>query len=178
MKKLITLLLTVIFIALVPVRANVIGRAFRVSSVIDLSLLNKGDYITITGYGGGDIKEGLLAFDSLGNMGSNIIDVEVRKYNVTTNEVGPILSDSDATEVSWALFTDPKLKVNNKIITSKKVNLFLGNDLVTISSKFSGSPSKYSRVGWQVKSESSLDDVLDAGDNVEVQSVVMVTVTF
>ncbi|MGR5240167.1 hypothetical protein ACPV36_04640 [Photobacterium damselae] len=177
MKK-IKYVLFIVLMVVLPSEANVLGRAFRVSTVIDLSLLSGGEYITITGFAGGDVQDGQLNFYSSGNVGSNLVDTEVRKYNPASGTIGSILSDSDATQISWSLFSEPELKINDSVILGNKFDMFVDGKLISVAGDHTGKPSSYSHVSWQVKSNDNLSDILEPGDKVEVQSIIMVTVVF
>ncbi|WP_158134614.1 hypothetical protein [Photobacterium damselae] len=170
--------LLVILMIVLPSEANVLGRTFRVSTTIDLSLLSNGEYITITGFGGGDIRDGRLEFHSLGDVGSNSINTEVRKYNPVSGMVGPILSDSDATQVSWSLFSKLDIKINDLVVSDNMFDMYVDGNLISVTGDYTGKPTSHGNVLWQVKSNSSLGNKLKPGDRVEVQGVIMASVIF
>lgn len=170
--------LLVVLIIVLPSEANVLGRMFRVSTSIDLSILSDGEYITITGFGGGNIRDGRLEFHSLGDIGSNLINTEVRKYNPVSGAVGPILSDSDATQISWSLFSKLELKVNDLVVSGDVFDMYVDGNLISPTGDYTGKPSSHSNVSWNVKSNNSLDNKLKPGDRVEVQGVIMASVIF
>ncbi|EPT9249312.1 hypothetical protein ACVTNF_001475 [Photobacterium damselae] len=156
--------------------SNSIGRVFRVSSVIDLSLMNGGDYIVITGLGGRKIKEGYLDINSEGDfVGINVI-TEVRKYNSGTNDIGPKIGNFDASTISWEVLSDSIVKKNG-VVTKYESILYANGVVLNLGEKFSGTPELYNSVNWMIHSKKNIPD-LQPGDEIEVSSFILATVTF
>ncbi|HIF9110383.1 TPA: hypothetical protein ACX6RV_000977 [Photobacterium damselae] len=156
-----------------------IVRVFTPSTEIDLSYINNGRYITITGVNGGDITDGILEVSSDKRISTlkNIV-TEVRKYNELSGMVGPILNNSDANEVIWALENKSDLIINDVTSIDSDYFIFrLNGKNISEHSLQRGKPSDLSSVYWGVHSNDVLDDI-HPGDSFYLDAMVSVTVEF
>lgn len=157
--------------------ANVIGRVFRVSTIIDLSEFNHGNYIAVTGFGGSSLETGDLDINSNGEFTSKSIYTEVRKYNPVANELGPKITNDDATNISWSLLSEPIVKKNNMVTTEGSAIVIANGKKVNVSDVLEGKPNQFNNVSWNVHSKDKFSNI-KPGDEIEISTAVMVSVTF
>lgn len=156
-----------------------IVRVFRPSTEIDLSHINNGRYITITGINGGDITDGKLEVSSDKRISTlkNVV-TEVRKYDELSATIGPILSNNDANEVIWTLENKSDLIINDiDIVDSNRFTFRLNGENISESSSQRGRPSEFSSVYWGVYSNDALDEI-SFGDSFYLDAMISVTVEF
>ncbi|HIF9383778.1 TPA: hypothetical protein ACX6RR_003643 [Photobacterium damselae] len=156
-----------------------IVRIFTPSTEIDLSHINNGRFITITGINGGDIIDGKLKISSDKRISTlkNVV-TEVRKYNELSGAIGPLLSNDDANEVIWTLENKSDLIINDiDIVSSDRFTFRLNGVKILESSSQRGRPSEFSSVYWGVYSNDVLDEI-SPGDSFYLDAMISVTVEF
>ncbi|HIF9542841.1 TPA: hypothetical protein ACX6S1_003086 [Photobacterium damselae] len=156
-----------------------IVRVFTPSTEIDLSHINNGRFITITGVNGGDVEDGKLEVSSDKRISTleNVV-TEVRKYNELSGTIGPILSNNDANEVIWTLENKSDLIINDvDAIDSDYFTFRLNGKDISEFSLQRGKPSDLSSVYWGVYSNDVLDNI-NPGDSFYLNAMISVTVEF
>lgn len=151
----------------------------------DLPYVVGGHYITITGAGGSLVEEGTLDVEKDGTFATlKNITTEVHKFNELSNVTGPILTDADATNVSWSMSVAPVLsaiKTDVSVATTAPILRLNGKEVSEkVHEEISngkGTPSEVASVYWGVSNQTQIADV-QSGDEFTVQAQVDVTVTF
>ncbi|HIF9070218.1 TPA: hypothetical protein ACX6QT_002899 [Photobacterium damselae] len=151
----------------------------------DLPYVVGGHYITITGAGGSLVEEGTLEVEKDGTFATlKNITTEVHKFNEASNVTGPILTDSDASEVSWTMSVAPVLsaiKTDVSVATNSPILRLNGKEVSEkVHEEISngkGTPSEVASVYWGVSNKTQIADV-QSGDEFTVQAQVDVAVKF
>ncbi|HIF9185578.1 TPA: hypothetical protein ACX6QK_000231 [Photobacterium damselae] len=151
----------------------------------DLPYVVGGHYITITGAGGSLVEEGTLEVEKDGTFATlKNITTEVHKFNELSNITGPILTDADASEVSWTMSVAPVLSAIKTDVSAATNSPILRLNGTEVSAKLheeisngKGTPSEVASVYWGVSNKTPIADV-QSGDEFTVQAQVDVAVKF
>ncbi len=149
-----------------------------------------GNYTKITGLNGGALVQGELDVNMDGSFGSKAGSVgqvitELHQYDAETETVGKLLTDAEATTLSWSVISNPVVSSSGstETATAKAIltaNTSLGQQEMDMAAEpISGEPSKVNRVTWTVHSTKDGNLVnVNQGDTISVSSTVQAETTF
>lgn len=146
-----------------------------------LPLVSPGEYVTITGLNGATLVNGELELLADGSFGTLVpVITEVHKYNADSKDVGPILTDADATKIGWTMTKKPVVSAVASDVTGASAKLiFNGTELPEIDGSLAGEglPSAMAQATWGVQSTNPINKLV-SGDEITVTSTVDVAVEF
>ncbi len=149
-----------------------------------------GKYTKITGLNGGALVQGELDVNMDGSFGSKAGSVgqvitELHLYDADTETVGAMLTDADATNLSWSVISNPIVSSSGstETATAKAIltaNTSLGQqEMDMAATPISGTPDQVNRVTWTVHSTKDGNLVnVNQGDTVSVSATVQAETTF
>ncbi|MGR5331057.1 hypothetical protein [Photobacterium damselae] len=148
-----------------------------------LPLVMPGEYVTITGLNGSTLVNGELEILGDGSFGTLVpVTTEIHKYNADAKEVGPLLTGTDATNITWTQATKPTVSAISSDTTGATAILtFNGAEVLPNDGEVAdtGAVDALNKVVWGVKNAKHGEIVkLVSGDEITVTSNIDATVEF